>query len=74
MLGHPKFKYGDKVKFKITTKDNIEKELEGEIFIVDAYGTFNQSRDVSYDIMVEHSHFDGGPCLYKHIVETEAYQ
>lgn len=75
MLGNPKYDYDEVVKFKITTKELGEVECEGTIYIIDAYGTFEQNEEVSYDIMVEHSpHFDNEPCLYKHIIESEVYQ
>lgn len=69
MLGKPKFECGDNVKFKIKKRNGDWIELEGKIRIVDKYGTFMQKDDVSYDIWVEHSHFDNTPCLYKHIIE-----
>lgn len=59
MKGKPKFKVGDKVRF--TWED---KEHEGEIVEVDAYGTFFEPHDVSYDIMVGQK-----VMLYKHIQE-----
>lgn len=59
MLGKPKFKEGQKVKFTIG-KDT----LEGSVYIIDEYGTFEYDEDVSYDIMVESKN-----CLYKHIPE-----
>ena len=65
MIGHPKYNYGDKVKF---TLDNIT--YSGTIYIIDRFGTFEDNSDVSYDIMVE----DWGPkheeCLFKHITES----
>lgn len=61
MLGKPKFKYGDKVRFKVT--DTIEKV--GTIYIIDKWGTFFDKSDVSYDIMVEDEN-----CLYKHFNES----
>ena len=69
MIGHPKYNLGDTVTFSIVDELHKEHILSGEIAIVDAYGTFGQNEDVSYDILVEESHFNGEPCLYKHIVE-----
>ena len=67
MLGKPKFNYDDYVKF---TVDGVE--VIGQIYVIDAYGTFEQNEEVSYDIMVENSpHMGGEPCLYKHIRESE---
>lgn len=62
MLGTPKYKYGERVMFKID--DEI---VEGTIHIIDEYGTFFNRDDVYYDIMST----DGReiPCLYKHIPE-----
>lgn len=57
MKGNPKYKLGQIVKFNI---DDISKE--GTIYIVDPYGTFEDSSDVSYDILADN-------CLYKHIRE-----
>lgn len=75
MLGNPKYDYDDIVKFKITDEKLGEVECEGNIYIIDAYGTFEQNEEVSYDIMVEHSpHFGNKPCLYKHIRESKVYQ
>ena len=59
MLGKPKFNYGDIVKFICNSEEKI-----GKIDIIDAYGTFADSSDVSYDILVEKDN-----CLYKNIRE-----
>lgn len=66
MKGKPKYKIGDKVSFRF----NNEK-LSGTVFIVDAYGTFEDPTDVSYDIMVDDDNIDNtyNKCLYKHINE-----
>lgn len=61
MLGKPKFKRGEKVIFKMYGQD-----IEGTIEIIDAYGTWLDSTDVSYDILVKGYPYD---CLYKHISE-----
>lgn len=61
MRGKPKFKYEEKVKFKLG-----EEIKEGTIYIIDEYGTFSDPSDVSYDIMSE---LDGRKCLFKHITE-----
>jgi hypothetical protein len=60
MIGKPKFKYNDNVKF---TYVNSEVKY-GVIYIIDKYGTFEDDSDVSYDIFVENDN-----CLYKHINE-----
>lgn len=67
MLGKPKFNYEDNVEFDLDGQT-----LNGKIYIIDRFGTFFDNSDVSYDIMVENSpHFDGQPCLYKHISEKD---
>jgi len=66
MRGKPKFKIGDNVQFML----NNEGIFHGEVYIIDAYGTFENPSDVSYDIMVH----EWGPkkedCLFKHITEN----
>lgn len=73
MLGKPKFKYSDTVKFKLQ-----DKEYVGEIYIVDEYGTWEDPSDVYYDILVKDAFKEGdkyynpngnNDCLYKHIPE-----
>ena len=68
MLGKPKYKVGDKVKFTLTHMDGKVQGYEGEVYIVDAYGTFFNPYEVCYDIMVE-DFGNGKPCLVKHIHE-----
>lgn len=63
MLGKPKFKLGDKVQFEVDF-NNEHKVKEGEIWIIDEYGTFDDPSDVSYDIFVKSEN-----CLYKHFRE-----
>lgn len=62
MKGYPKYKIGDKVHFEITTANKTYSE-DGEIVVVDKYGTFEDNSDVSYDIKLE----DG--TWWKHIKE-----
>lgn len=62
MRGFPKYKLGDKVHFEITTADKTYSE-DGEIVVVDKWGTFEDNSDVSYDIELE----DG--TWWKHIKE-----
>lgn len=64
MKGKPKYKVGTTVKFIVG--DELK---TGDIFVVDAYGTFDNPDDVSYDIMVESEN-----CLYKHIQEKYVVQ
>ena len=69
MLGKPKFTYDDLVQFDLKIDDEII-TLTGYVYIVDAYGTFDQNEEPSYDIMVDHSPIDNNKCLYKHIRES----
>lgn len=48
MLGKPKYKREDKVKFPCRGTEKI-----GKVYIVDANGTFEQQEEPSYDIQVE---------------------
>ena len=60
MIGKPKYKEKDFVDF---TFNGLEKT--GVIAIVDRFGTFRQSEEVSYDIVVLEDN-----TMYKHIVES----
>ena len=75
MIGKPKFKLDDKVQFDIVDNRDFPNEkytLKGTVYIVDAYGTFEQNEEPSYDIMVEEGDYPiGYPCLFKHIIESE---
>jgi hypothetical protein len=64
MLGKPKHKEGTTVKFIVCGKSK-----KGVIWIVDKYGTWNYTEDVSYDIMVESENM-----FYKHIPEKYIVQ
>ena len=64
MKGKPKFKLGDRVQF--TLKDGT---FHGSIYIIDAYGTWDDPSDVSYDIMVDEYGPKKEECLFKHITE-----
>lgn len=57
MRGKPKFKLGDKVTFTLENK-----KYEGEICVVDKWGTFFDDSDVYYDIWTTNG-------TYKHIHE-----
>ena len=61
MLGKPKYKVGEVVKFIAGAKI-----VEGEIYVVDKWGSFWDYTDVNYDIMVEKDNM-----LYKHINEKD---
>lgn len=58
MLGKPKYKQGQLVRFEF---DN--EIMEGTIEIIDAYGTWADPSDVSYDILGLND------CFYKHVRE-----
>lgn len=60
VLGRPKYHYDDIVQF--SHMDTIK---AGRVVIVDAYGTFEQNEEPSYDILVEEE-----KCLYKHVMES----
>lgn len=70
MIGKPKYDYEDIVTFELFDENDKKYQITGEVYVVDAYGTFEQNEEPSYDIMVEHSHMDGTPCLYKHVRES----
>ena len=59
MLGKPKFKKNQKVNFTIN-----DKKITGKIVIIDAYGTFEQTEEVSYDVLSDDN------VLYKHVRES----
>ncbi len=58
--GKPRYHYDEIVRFSWGTE-----EKTGKIRIIDAYGTFEQNEEPSYDILVEESG------LYKHVRESE---
>ena len=60
MLGKPKYKSGQKVSFLCGNR-----RIKGFVRIIDAYGTFGQSEEVSYDVFSESEN-----CLYKHLRES----
>lgn len=71
MLGNPKYKKGDIVKFDIIPYGSDELvECEGTVEIIDRWGTFEQNEEVSYDVMVENFCGEGHRTLVKHIRES----
>lgn len=60
MIGKPKYAYREVVKFAIGDEIKV-----GTVEIIDAYGTFFQSEEPSYDVLVKEEN-----CLYKHIKES----
>ena len=61
VLGSPRYHREDIVRIKWDETEKI-----GKVFTVDAFGTFEQREEPSYDIFVEEGH-----CLYKHICEAD---
>ena len=61
-LGNPKYSLND-----IVTFEYYGETLTGKIGIVDAYGTFGQNEEPSYDIMVNDA---SSGTLYKHVRES----
>ncbi len=64
MIGNPKYSKGQKVRFMF----NRAEEKIGEIYIIDAYGTFGQNEEVSYDIRCAEEN-----TLYKHVRESDVF-
>lgn len=49
-----KWTYGDKVEFKDLDSDDARGlKMPGTVYIVDAYGTFEQREEPSYDVMFD---------------------
>lgn len=63
MIGQPKFKIKDLVEFSFNGSKRF-----GTIIIVDAFGTFRQSDEVSYDII----DLDR-MVMCKHVVESDIF-
>lgn len=63
--GYPKYHRGDKVAIKFKDHQGEIVEKMGTIEIVDAFGTFFQKDEPSYDVMVVEEN-----CLYKHVNES----
>ena len=68
MIGKPKYDYEDIVTFELLGNDDKKYRVTGEVYIIDAYGTFEQNEEPSYDVMVTES--NGEKCLYKHVRES----
>ena len=67
----PKYNYNDIVSFSIIDEWGFETILTGKVYIIDRNGTFEQHKEVSYDIMVDD--YNGNHCLFKHIVESRVF-
>ena len=68
-LGKPKYKAGEEVCL-VWGKDKNQ-EAKGRICIIDAYGTWEQQKEVSYDILGSKSEEPNKRILFKHIKESE---
>lgn len=74
IVGKPFFQREDKVGFYLTPyKETEQKFFVGKVYIVDAWGTFEQNDEPSYDIMVENYNNSGQPCLVKHVRQSHCY-
>jgi len=65
-LGRPKYAKGEYVMF-YTGNSTDRDEHYGRIEIIDLWGTMEQQREVSYDILGSDN------VLYKHIVESNVH-
>ncbi len=63
MLGKPKYTLGENVVFMCNGT-----QKSGRISIINAYGTFEQGDEVSYDIYSPEENM-----LYKHVIEMEDF-
>lgn len=68
-LGKPKYKIGEEVCFVCGKEGN--QEAKGRICIIDAYGTWEQQEEVSYDILGSRSEEPDRRVLFKHIRESK---
>ena len=66
MLGQPKYERYDIVRFNFCGEVK-----EGYIYIVDAFGTFEQEEEPSYDILIVGGSNQG---LYKHVRESRVIE
>ena len=65
--GKPKYHMYDMVSFDFIDDYGNEEKKIGSVYIVDSYGTFFNTTEPSYDIMV---YENANQCLYKHIPES----
>lgn len=68
-MNKPKYNYNDIVSFELEYNDKTYL-CTGKVYIVDKYGTIEQSEEPSYDIMVDNFLGSKEPCLVKHIRES----
>lgn len=65
MLGKPRYNYMDEVVFELENDHGVKVAKRGKVYIIDAYGTFENNTEPSYDVLVEDENV-----LYKHIGES----
>ncbi|MDO4647099.1 MAG: hypothetical protein Q4B26_00515 [Eubacteriales bacterium] len=68
MIGNPKFKQEQQVKFTFESQEGVLKTYEGVVYVVDANGTSEQQEEPSYDIFAL---VEGEKILFKHIRESQ---
>ena len=74
-MNPPKYKKDDEVLFSVIPFGEVKPvTVTGKIYIVDRYGTFEQNKEVSYDIFVDDWLDTNRPCLVKHIVESNIHK
>lgn len=71
--GKPKYKEDEIVKFTVKFSQDDTREFQGAVAIVDPYGTFFQTEEPSYDILVSACDEYPNGCLFKHIRESLVY-
>ena len=69
MLGFPKYKRDDMVTFKFR-RNGQDIVITGKVFIIDPFGTFDQTAEVSYDVIAPDPWNRGEICLFKHVPES----
>lgn len=74
MIGKPKFKLGDNVRFSLKWGDDgngnkIIENIVGVVHVVDSHGIFGDPHNVYYDIL-GHSKNSDQEILYKHVIEN----
>ncbi len=68
-IGQPRYSFREPVCFHILDREGGKETIkEGVVRIVDAFGTFGQHEEPSYDIEVTENN---KVCLYKHIRESD---
>ena len=66
LLGKPRYEMNQPVKFQVQIKD-VQEEKIGIVAIRDAYGTFSNPEEPSYDI---YGMYEDDICLFKHHPES----